>query len=233
MFVSLIIPACNEEKYIGTCLESVMGQTSAPDEVIVVENASMDRTAEIARRFSVQVIREEREGRIPARNRGFDIAKGDVLARTDADSILPDTWIEMIRSDFADPEIDAVTGPVLFNGKLPSTTLYANAYLDFVRFLQGGEEALVGGNMALRQTIWKKVRERVCLDDRKVHEDLDLSMCIHAVGGHILRDRKLIVEVSNRRIVGNPLSFFGKYPVRFLETFAFNRKRLREWGGKL
>lgn len=230
MRLSLIIPAYNEERYIGACLESVIHQTSPPDEVIVVENASTDRTAQIAAAFPVRVIREDRKGLIHARNRGFDEAKGDILARTDADAVLPARWIETLRRHFSDPAVDAVTGPVLFRGVLPSTTLYANVYLDFVRFLQGGDEALVGGNMALRHGMWRRVRERVCLEDRKVHEDLDLSMCIHAAGGRILRDKDLIVDVSDRRIVGNPLSFFGEYPLRFVETFAFNRKRLKEWG---
>jgi succinoglycan biosynthesis protein ExoO len=53
MFISVVVPALNKEKYIGQCLASLRAQTYSPElhEIIVVDNASRDGTSEIARRF--------------------------------------------------------------------------------------------------------------------------------------------------------------------------------------
>jgi hypothetical protein len=53
---------------------------------------------------------------------------------------------------------------------------------------------------------------------RCIDEDLDLALHIHEVGGKIRRDDKLIVYTSSRRIRNNPKSFFGEYPMRFVNT---------------
>src|ERR1035437_9820650 len=89
MKVSVVIPAYNEEKYIGACLDSLMDQKEKPDEIIVVNNNSTDNTAKIVKKYPVRLINEEQQGMIPARNRGFNEAKFEIIARTDADTILP------------------------------------------------------------------------------------------------------------------------------------------------
>jgi hypothetical protein len=72
--------------------------------------------------------------------------------------------------------------------------------------------------MVITKAMWLQVRDLVCMDDTKVHEDLDLALHIHEVGGKIRRDDKLIVYTSSRRIRNNPKSFFGEYPMRFVNT---------------
>jgi glycosyltransferase involved in cell wall biosynthesis len=49
--ITVIVPAYNEEKLIGACLESLAAQTPLPDEILIVNNASTDRTPEIAEQF--------------------------------------------------------------------------------------------------------------------------------------------------------------------------------------
>ena len=63
-FVSLIIPALNEEKTIGDCLVSLFKMDYPPErwEILVVDNGSTDRTAEIVKSFPVRYLREERRG---------------------------------------------------------------------------------------------------------------------------------------------------------------------------
>lgn len=112
--ISVIIPAYNEEKYIGPCLESLTWQrTKWNFEVIVVDNNSTDNTKKIAESFkdklNIRVITEKNQGRGIARWRGFEEATGDFLFSSDADTIFPDEWIERFMKYFKDEKIVAVT----------------------------------------------------------------------------------------------------------------------------
>ena len=100
MKISLVIPAYNEEKFIKKCLESVKNQTVEPSEVILINNDSIDKTADIAKNFKVKIINEKQQGISYARNRGFNEAKYELIARCDADCILPKNWIEQIAANF-------------------------------------------------------------------------------------------------------------------------------------
>ena len=114
MNLSVVIPAYNEEKRIGHCLKSVFNQTVKPYEVIVVDNNSTDRTVEIAREMGAKVVVQPLQGATYARNMGFDEAKGEVIARTDADTIVPNDWIEKYKEHFEeDPLLDSMAGPAI------------------------------------------------------------------------------------------------------------------------
>jgi glycosyltransferase involved in cell wall biosynthesis len=90
--ISVVIPAWNEEKYIGAALEALFAAAEnlkaagGEAEVIVVDNASSDATAERAARFGVKVIREEERRIATVRNAGARAATGGFLAFLDADS---------------------------------------------------------------------------------------------------------------------------------------------------
>lgn len=226
MKVSVVIPAYNEEKYIKKCLQSVLNQKTKADEVIVVDNNSTDKTAQIARNMGVKVIRERVQGMTPARNRGFNTAKYEIIARCDADVVVPRNWIAKIKKNFENKQIDGLSGPVAYydsklitKSPLPSKLLYKS-----LSVVTKGKKYLVGPNMVITRKIWKKVRNKVNLDDRKVHEDIDLTLNIYKVGGEIEFDPALIVKFSARRIIKNPKSFFLEYPVRVAKTFIANKK---------
>ncbi|HKW16791.1 MAG TPA: glycosyltransferase family 2 protein [Terriglobales bacterium] len=91
--VSVIVPARNEEACLAACLESLVGQTGINYEIIVVDDASTDRTGEIARSFSgLEVIEagplpENWTGKNHAMSAGAKIAKGKWLLFTDADTV--------------------------------------------------------------------------------------------------------------------------------------------------
>jgi glycosyltransferase involved in cell wall biosynthesis len=111
--VSIVIPVYNEEGSLGACLEAIAAQTVRPYEVIIVDNNSSDKSVAIARSFpSVRIIEERRQGVVHARNAGFDAAKGDIIGRIDADTLVAATWVKRLKETFADTRVAAVTGPV-------------------------------------------------------------------------------------------------------------------------
>lgn len=94
-FVSVIVPAKNEQQYIFKCLESLSIQNYPKDkyEVVVIDNLSTDRTAEIAESFDV-ILRHCGFDKIGAvRNYGVSFSKGDYIAFLDADCVAPEDWI--------------------------------------------------------------------------------------------------------------------------------------------
>lgn len=112
--ISLIIPAYNESQYIGTCLEYALKNSNGLlKEIIVIDNASTDATAQIAASFSgVKVVREDNKGLIFARQRGWLSAQGDILAYIDADTRMPQGWCETVRNEFLnESKLVCLSGP--------------------------------------------------------------------------------------------------------------------------
>ncbi len=93
MKISFVIPAYNEQDFIGPCLESVMrelGTIECDAEVIVVNNASTDATRERALAVpDVRVVDEPQKGLVRAREAGYLASSGELIANIDSDTRLP------------------------------------------------------------------------------------------------------------------------------------------------
>lgn len=150
--VSVIIPAANQEAFIADAIRSALEQTLPPHEVIVMDDASTDRTAGIAQSFgaAVTLISGIFRGSGPARNRGSQAATGEWLAFLDAD----DLWLpEKLERQFAameDADVFSCTDRYNFgavNG-LPSIQSSVNA-------LYSGDvfEPLLHGNFVTTSTV--------------------------------------------------------------------------------
>jgi glycosyltransferase involved in cell wall biosynthesis len=114
MRASVIIPCRNGERIVGDAVRSALEQIEPPLEVIVVDDASTDGTAEAARRAGARVLSTSaRRNAGGARNAGIEAAGGDVFAFLDADVIAPPDWLAHARAAFdSDSSIVAVGGRV-------------------------------------------------------------------------------------------------------------------------
>jgi glycosyltransferase involved in cell wall biosynthesis len=87
--VSVVLPVFNGEAFLSEAIESVLAQTWSPVELIVVDDGSTDRSADIARAHPVTYVRQENAGVAAARNRGLAEAGGDLISFLDQD----DVWL--------------------------------------------------------------------------------------------------------------------------------------------
>ncbi len=120
MRVSFVIPAHNEEKYIGECIESILETRKGWEqetEIIIVDNASTDRTREIAEKYpGVRVIYEPNKGLTKARQRGLREATGNLVAYIDADSRVPSAWLRFALAEFSRrPRMVCLSGPFRYH----------------------------------------------------------------------------------------------------------------------
>lgn len=195
-----------------------------PDEVLVIDNNSTDSTVRLAKQYPfVRVIKEPLQGLIPTRNTGFNAAKGEIICRLDADARIHADWVATVLADFAaDPGLSGVTGlavtSLLPRLKRPRGTLHSRAYFWWVGVLYR-TPVLWGATMAVRHSDWLKARGLTCQDDRLVHEDQDLSLCLLAVGGHLKLNKRLLIDTS-----GQTYHHFPKLVEYFRRAF-----RTRRW----
>ena len=119
--VSVVLPAYNSERYLAAAIASVLSQTFADFELIVVDDASSDGTpgiiAEYARRDDrlQPVYLEENQGTAAARNHGLGAARGELIAVMDGDDIcLPDRFRKQVTYLDANADVGALGGNVFF-----------------------------------------------------------------------------------------------------------------------
>ena len=222
--VSVVVPARNDAEHLARCLRLLAAQTRPPDEVVVVDNASTDDTARVARAAGARVVAEPRVGIPPAAATGYDAARGEVLVRCDADTVPGPEWIAgLLAALEARPDAVAVSGPGRFQGLpaglgLPLSVLYMGTYV-LTTASALAHPPLFGTNMAMRRSWWLEVRDRVHRHDPELHDDLDLSFRL-APGRRILFRPGLAVGMSPRALRG------GRPAVRRLgravRTFRLN-----------
>jgi glycosyltransferase involved in cell wall biosynthesis len=112
MDVGVVVPVRDGSLYIGEALDSILGQSCPPTDVIVVDDGSEDRTPEILEGFgsAIRVTRQGRRGYAAAVNRGIDMSATELLGFLDADDIWPERSVEVRLRGIGEASIDAVCG---------------------------------------------------------------------------------------------------------------------------
>jgi glycosyltransferase involved in cell wall biosynthesis len=229
--LSIVILAYNEEAYISRCLDSIADQTVMPDEVIVVDNNSSDDTAAIAASYPfVTIIKETEQGMMPARNRGFNSATGDFIARIDADTSLPEGWVAAAHQ-VIDSHVGTICGfsgpayvydlPSERAGKLMGNLILKQGFFRGSKLMLG-HETLYGSNMIISAPAWAKVKDEVCQNSLTMHEDIDLALHIGQYGD-IHFDDSLIAGVSKRGFLETPRKVWWRLRI-WPTTVSHHRK---------
>jgi len=119
-FLSVVLPTCNRRRLLQRALGSLVAQTLPAQrfEVVVVDNASDDGTAEMcaglrATMSNLRYLHEPRPGLLHARHAGLRAARGDILVYGDDDVHAFPTWLQAVAESFADPSVDLVGGKVV------------------------------------------------------------------------------------------------------------------------
>ncbi len=121
--IDVIVPAYNEERSIGQCLDSLTHQTfEGAYRIIVIDNNSTDHTREIVKSFPQVILKKEnKKGYVYAVKSGVEkYSIAPIVAQTDADTIVDRKWLEEISSAFKDdPSLIACGGPFYFHDGNP------------------------------------------------------------------------------------------------------------------
>ena len=169
MRLSFVIPAYNEEAYLPECIESILQQSQALGqdvEIIVVNNASSDRTGDVARAYpGVVVVDELRKGLPYARQAGLEASTGDLIANVDADSRLVPGWIQHVLAAFAaEPELAALSGPYVYYDLTPRQRVliqffYMAAWIAYAcnRYVLRVGSMVQGGNFVVTRAAMERI----------------------------------------------------------------------------
>jgi cellulose synthase/poly-beta-1,6-N-acetylglucosamine synthase-like glycosyltransferase len=234
MKLSFVIPAYNEEKHIASCLASVLRESkrSGRDiEVIAVNNASTDRTRDIIASFpEVKLVDEPTKGLPQARQAGFLASTGDLIANVDADSIIPQDWIEKVFYYFSrNDKLVALSGPYVYYdfSKTKNFLVRAFYYPGYIankinHYLFGRAAMLQGGNFVLKRPALEKIGG-FNTDIKFYGEDTDIAWRIKDQG-EVKFTYKLPMHTSARRLKKEGLVKMGaKYAANYFWTIIFKK----------
>lgn len=227
MKVSIVIPALNEEKYIGKTLEAVTNLDYPDYEVLVVDNGSTDKTGEIVRSFpGAQLIQIPERGITKAREAGRRVATGEIIAQLDADSTPPKDWITKGTSYFKNPNTVAISGPYLYEGGpwwfksvafIVQVIFYPTTNI-LMRILRSGA-VLIGSNVFVRAS----TLEAIGGYDTSIAfygEDSDTARKVSKLGRVRYIPRLYIYSSARRFEKEGILKTFYLYIVNFVSVMA-------------
>ena len=234
MKISFVIPAYNEEECLGKCLDSVIKEAGRADcayEIIVVNNASTDKTREVALAYSgIKVADEPHKGLSQARQTGFLASAGDLIANIDADTMLPMGWINTVLKAFAgDPLLIAISGPHVFYDVswLTAALIKIYYYLAFFvywlnRFVFRSGSMLQGGNFVVKKSALITVGG-YNPQFEFYGEDTDIAKRLHGAG-KVKFTLGLPIFASGRRLMKEGLFKMAiRYPLNYFWATFFGK----------
>lgn len=223
--ISIIVPAYNEEKLIGKCLDSLKNQSFPKEnyEILVIDNNSTDRTSEIAKKCGVRVVAyKEKQGFSVTKQFGADLASGEIIAFCDADTFHDQNWLHIISDLFRDNNLKIIGGSALpSEGSFITNALYSIFDL-FAQINQVFGNSLIWGfNMAIRKNAFIKVGGFNL--NLTSGEDWDISVRIREKygKGSTLYTNKMRTKTSPRKVssLSSSLPYFFWGLVNYFSIF--------------
>jgi glycosyltransferase involved in cell wall biosynthesis len=200
MRASVIIPCRNAERTVGDAVRSALDQTEPPLEVIVVDDASDDRSADAARAAGARVLRNSRRRNAGgARNVGMEAARGDAYAFLDADAVAPSDWLERARRIFqSDPQVAGVGGRIA-NGR-PGRWGELDWFLNHSEWIRGGAPG-PRKNIPTMGIVYRRDRVGdVRFPETNSGEDTAFALAVLAGGGSLWYDPGIVLTHFHERL---------------------------------
>ena len=238
--ISFVVPAYNEEKHLTKTLIAITSEierTGCKAEIIVVNNASTDGTRELAASFpEVVVVDEPVKGLVQARRAGFLRANGDLIANVDADTIVPEGWLNRVLAEFRHrPGLVALSGPYIYYD-VPKRTraavqaFYVMGFGLYVlnRFVLRSGSMLQGGNFVVRREALEEIGG-YNPSFSFYGEDTDLARRLNAVGA-VKFTFQLPALSSGRRLLEEGVLRMGmRYSMNFVWATYRRRPFTEDW----
>ena len=238
--ISFVVPAYNEEALLPRCLAAIaaeIARSTAAAEIIVVDNASTDRTGGVASRTpGVRVVEEAERGLVPARRAGCRAARGRLIANIDADTILPEGWLEQAQAEFArDPNLVGLSGPYIYYDaprrvRIAAAGFYRFAFVAYVlvRFVMRAGSMMQGGNFVVRRDALEAAGGFES-EFRFYGEDTDIARRLSKVGA-VKFTFRLAAFSSGRRFANEGVVRVGiTYTANFFWATFRKRPFTEEW----
>lgn len=227
MTISVVIPAYNEEKYIPATLESVNRLARKPNEIIVIDGGSTDNTKKVSQKHGARVVTIAHRGIGFARQKGLEAASCDIIAFTDADTIVPVDWLTKIEETLSRKHVVAVYGPYVVDKGWAPYVLFSNYVQPYLwLFLQFiGLPIAPGQNTAFLRA--KGVEVGGYPIDFKAAEDIEMIRRLRTVGKVVYRFDNRVLSSGRRGDEGWSLiprmmkGLILYYTTRKADTFHF------------
>lgn len=238
--LSFVVPAYNEEALLPACLAAIRAEidrSSADAEVVVVNNASTDRTAEVAQAVpGVRLVNEPVKGLVAARRAGFNAARGVLIANIDADTLVPPFWIDRVEAAFQrDPRLVALSGPYDYHDvglhiRAATWVFYLMGYATYAfnKHVLGVGSMVQGGNFVVERAALEKIGG--FSDTFQFYgEDTDIARRMSHVG-NVTFTFSLRAKSSGRRLRGDGVVMTGiRYSANYLWATFFRKPFTNAW----
>lgn len=207
--ISVIIPAWNEEKHIASAIRALKLQNYPRKdfEIIVVDNNSTDHTIKKAHDAGAdKVVKEHEQGTNMARNKGVEVAEGNILCFIDADCVPPHNWLSHIENNLKNPRYAATGGgyDYGFKGLLRKANLFYTGILfknvpRIIQFIfRKKDGVIIAGNFAIKKKTFIDIGKFPPIPF--FGDDTAIAIEIVRKSGEIFFDPSLIVQTSPRRL---------------------------------
>jgi len=200
MRTSVVIPCRNARRTVEDAVASALAQSEPPAEVIVVDDASEDDSAEVAGRAGAAVIRcGRRRNAGGARNAGIEGSSGDVIAFLDADAVAPPDWLERARRDFEKNPAIVGVGPRIVDrrgGRWSELDLFLN----HSEWIASGP-ARVRKNIPTMGIVYRRdAIGPIRFPETNLGEDTSFALAVLETGGILWHDPEIVLEHRHERL---------------------------------
>lgn len=196
--LTVVVPTYNEEAMVGKCLAALRAQKNQKFDIMVVDGKSKDKTVEIAKKYANKVIFDQGKGTAAARNLAVKKIRSDVVAFTDADTVVPVHWVDEIISNFENQKLVGMGGLLKpLDGTLRDDVFFTVANSLYILSAAVKLYQFPGSNCAYRLDAYRK--SSGFREDFKILDDLEFSARMGKFGKEKL-NLKMTVRTSARRM---------------------------------